>query len=123
MAGTRSAKPWTQTADGVALEVRLTPRSARDAIEGVERLADGRCVLKARVRAAPVEGEANAALARLIAKALGIAPRQVELTAGGAARLKRLRILGDGRELDALLERLTQGSAQASSKESAKGAA
>jgi uncharacterized protein len=121
MAGTRSAKPWTQTADGVALEVRLTPRSARDAIEGVERLADGRCVLKAR--AAPVEGEANAALARLIAKALGIAPRQVELTAGGAARLKRLRILGNARELDALLERLTQGSAQASSKESAKGAA
>jgi uncharacterized protein YggU (UPF0235/DUF167 family) len=119
MARVPSAKPWTQTADGVALDVRLTPRSLRDAIEGVERLADGHCVLKARVRAAPVEGEANAALARLIASALGVAPRQVELTAGGAARLKRLRISGDARDLDGRLERLTQGPA----KESAKGAA
>ena len=53
------------------LDVRLTPRGGRDAIEGVEQLADGRAVLKARVRAAPSEGEANAALCRLIADALG----------------------------------------------------
>lgn len=95
--------------DGVALDVRLTPRSARDAIEGIECLADGRSVLKARVRAAPVEGEANAALARLLAKALGIAPRQIAVTGGAAARLKRLRIRGDAGVLTAVLERLTQG--------------
>ena len=98
--------------DGVALDVRLTPRSARDAIEGIERLADGRSVLKARVRAAPVEGEANAALARLLAKELGIAPRQIAVTGGAAARLKRLRIRGDAGVLTAVLERLTQGPAK-----------
>ena len=101
-----------QVADGVALDVRLTPRGGRDAIEGVDYLADGRAVLKARVRAAPVEGEANAALQRLIAKVLGIAPRQIEFATGATARIKRLRIVGDARELDALLDRLTQASAR-----------
>jgi uncharacterized protein YggU (UPF0235/DUF167 family) len=90
------------------LDVRLTPRGGRDAIEGIERLADGRTVLKARVRAAPFEGEANAALCRLIAKALGLAPRHVELAAGATARVKRLRIAGDAGALAAELERLTR---------------
>lgn len=98
--------------DGIALEVRLTPRGVRDAIEGIERLADGRSVLKARVRAAPVEGEANAALQRLLAKELGIVPRRIAVTAGTAARLKRLRIQGDAGALTAMLERLTQGAAK-----------
>jgi uncharacterized protein (TIGR00251 family) len=98
-------------ADGVALDVRLTPRSGRDAIEGVERRADGRIVLKARVRAAPFEGQANDALCRLLAHELGLAPRQIEITAGEGARIKRLRIAGDPRMLDAVLDRLTKGSA------------
>jgi len=85
------AKPWVQLADGVVLDVRVTPRSARDAIEGIEYRADGRSVLKARVRAAPFEGEANDALRRLIASELGIAPRQVEIATGASARVKRLR--------------------------------
>jgi uncharacterized protein (TIGR00251 family) len=102
------SKPWIQLADGVALNVRLTPRSGRDAIEGIERRADGRTVLKAKVRAAPFEGQANAALCRFIAHELGLAPRQVEIAAGEGARIKRLRITGDPRMLDAALERLTK---------------
>jgi uncharacterized protein (TIGR00251 family) len=101
-----SSKPWVRVADGIALDVRLTPRSARDAIEGIECRADGRTVLKVRVRTAPVDGAANEALRQLIAKALGIAPRQVELAAGSAARLKRLHIAGDAPMLEAILERL-----------------
>jgi uncharacterized protein (TIGR00251 family) len=100
-----------RVADGIVLDVRPTPRSARDAIEGAECRADGRAVLKVRVRAAPVEGEANEALRRLIAKALGIAPRQVELTAGLAARLKRLQIAGDAQMLEAMLEHLLKETA------------
>jgi uncharacterized protein len=107
-----SAKPWVRLADGVALDVRLTPRSGRDAIEGVERRADGRPVLKARVRAAPFEGQANDALCRLIAHELGLAPRQVEITAGEGARIKRLRIAGDPQMLAAALNRLSKGSAK-----------
>jgi hypothetical protein len=98
-------------ADGVALDVRLTPRGGCDAIEGVERRADGRIVLKARVRAAPFEGQANDALCRLVAHELGLAARQVEITAGEGARIKRLRIAGDPRMLDAVLDRLTKGCA------------
>jgi uncharacterized protein YggU (UPF0235/DUF167 family) len=97
--------------DGIALDVRLTPRGGRDAIEGVERRADGRVVLKARVRAAPFEGQANDALCRLVARELRLAPRQVAIAAGEGARIKRLRIAGDPRMLDAALDRLTKGSA------------
>ena len=64
--------PWVVAANGVTLMVRLTPKGGRDAIDGIERLADGSVVLKARVSAAPSEGEANAALMRLIAKAVGV---------------------------------------------------
>jgi uncharacterized protein len=106
---TRSGKPWTPVAGGVTLDVRLTPRGARDAIEGIECRADGRAVLKVRVRAPPFEGAANEALRRLIARALAIAPRQVEIAAGAAARVKRLHVVGDPRALDAALDRLAKG--------------
>ena len=98
--------PWTTTADGVIVDVRLTPRGGRDAIDGIERRADGRAVLKARVRAAAQDGEANAALCRLLAEAVGTAPRQVTLLAGASARLKRIRIAGDAARLVAALTRL-----------------
>src|SRR5262245_31566639 len=78
-----AARPWVLQAGGLVLTVRLTPRGGRDAIDGIEVLADGRCVLKARVRVPPSEGEANAALIRLIAGALGVAPRTVTPVAGG----------------------------------------
>ena len=100
--------PWTATADGVIVDVRLTPRGGRDAIEGIERRSDGRAVLKARVRAAPSAGEANAALCRLVAHALRIAPRQVEILGGATARVKRLRITGETAALIAALGRLAE---------------
>jgi uncharacterized protein (TIGR00251 family) len=103
-----TTRPWTQTPDGVVLDVRVTPRGGRDAIEGVERRADGRAVLKARLRAPPVDGEANEALRRLVARALGVAPRQVDVAAGATGRVKRLQIAGDARILNAVLEQLTK---------------
>jgi hypothetical protein len=88
------------------LTVRLTPKGGRDAIDGIERLADGRSVLKVRVRAAPSEGEANDALIRLIAKALRVPPRDVTLAGGATSRVKRLTVTGDGPSLVAVLEKL-----------------
>jgi uncharacterized protein YggU (UPF0235/DUF167 family) len=93
-------------ADGLVLAVRLTPKGGRDAIDGIETMADGRCVLKARVRAAPFEGQANDALERLIAKALDVPARAVNLTAGATARIKRITVAGDAAGLAAKLERL-----------------
>jgi uncharacterized protein YggU (UPF0235/DUF167 family) len=95
-------------AGGVSLAVRLTPKGGRDAIDGIEQLADGRAVLKARVRAAPSEGEANDALVRLIAKTLGVPPRDVALSAGATARVKRLVIAGDAPRLIAALEQIVR---------------
>ena len=98
--------PWRLAGGGVAVSVRLTPKGGRDAIEGIATLADGRAVLKARVRAAPSEGEANEALGRLIAKAVGVPPRSVTLVAGATARIKQLAIAGDGQAIVAALEKL-----------------
>jgi len=101
-----AARPWTVQPGGIVLTVRLTPRGGRDAIDGIEMLADGRCVLKARVRVPAGEGEANAALIRLIARAIGVAPRAVTLVSGDTSRIKRLSIAGEGRALAAMLEKL-----------------
>ncbi|MBI2714225.1 MAG: DUF167 domain-containing protein [Rhizobiales bacterium] len=102
----RGRKPWTLAGAGVIVTVRLTPKGGRDGIDGIEILADGRPVLKTRVRAAPSEGEANDALRRLIAKAAGVPPRDVVLVAGATARIKRLTIAGDGPTLIAALEKV-----------------
>jgi uncharacterized protein (TIGR00251 family) len=99
-------RAWTLAGDGVIVAVRLTPKGGRDAIDGVDQLSDGRAVLKVRVRAAPSEGEANAALGSLIAKALGVPARDVSLLAGTTARVKRLAISGDGPALIATLEKI-----------------
>jgi uncharacterized protein (TIGR00251 family) len=100
------ARPWTAVAGGVALAVRLTPKGGRNAIDGIERLADGRAVVKVRVAAPPSEGEANDALIRLIAKAVGLAPRDITLAAGATARVKRLVLAGDPPTLIAALEKM-----------------
>lgn len=93
-------------AHGITVSVRLTPKGGRDAVDGVERLADGRAVLKARVRVAPSEGEANAALIALLAKTLKVAPRQVSLAAGATSRIKRVQIDGDPAALAAAMTAL-----------------
>lgn len=97
---------WNATASGLSVTIRLTPRGGRDALDGIETLADGRSVLKARVRAAPTEGEANAALVALLAKTLDVPRRTVTLAAGDTARIKRIVIEGDGAALAARLQHL-----------------
>ena len=99
------------------LEVRLTPRAARDAIEGETRLSDGRVVLAARVRALPEDGAANEALMRLIAKSCGVPRSSVTLVGGATSRLKTLRIEGDPAAISAALGLGGQGT------DSARGAA
>jgi uncharacterized protein (TIGR00251 family) len=99
-------RPWSTTAEGLVLAVRLTPKGGRDAIDGIEQLADGRVVLKARVRAVASEGAANAALLKLLARSVGVAARDVSLLAGATSRIKRLQIAGSGPALAAALEKI-----------------
>jgi uncharacterized protein len=104
------AAAWLAQADGVIVMVRLTPKGGRDSLDGVETLADGRAVLKARVRAAPSEGEANAVLGRLLAKTFGVAPSRVEIVGGSTSRIKRVKISGDTPALVATLEKIARAS-------------
>jgi len=90
----------------IRFAVRLTPKGGRDSIDGIEAMSDGRVVLKVRVRAAPFEGAANDALVTVLAKALGVPPRSVEIAGGATSRIKRLKIVGDGPALAAKLEKL-----------------
>ncbi len=105
------ARPWRAEAAGLSIVVRVTPKGGRDAIEGVEQLADGRSALKVRVRAAPHEGEANAALVRLMAKSLGVPARHVNVAAGTTTRIKRVQVAGAPAALASTLERLCAGAA------------
>ena len=85
---------WRAQADGIALWLRLTPKGGRDAVDGIETLSDGRRVLKARVRAAPENGKANAALIDLVAKLLRAPKSAVSIRAGETARIKQIFIAG-----------------------------
>jgi uncharacterized protein len=107
--GALGARPWAASAGGLVVVVRLTPKGGRDALDGIAQLADGSIVLKARVRAAPSDGAANAALVRLIAKAAGVPAGQVAIVAGATARIKRLRIAGDPAALTGALEKAAAG--------------
>ena len=91
-----------QTARGVVIAVRLTPKSSGDVVEGVEQF-DGKPVLKARVRALPEGGRANAALEALIANWLGVPRIDVAVVQGGRSRVKQVAIDGNGIALSALI--------------------
>lgn len=91
-----------KTPTGLIVAVRLTPKSARDAVEGIEEF-DGQTVLKARVRALPEDGRANAALEKLIAKWLGLPQSAVEVVQGSKSRLKQVAVNGNGIALSALI--------------------
>ena len=76
-------------AGAVSLRVRVAPRAAREAIAGVR---DG--ALLVRLTVPPIEGRANQALIRLLARSLDLPPGRIEIVAGASARTKRLRIAG-----------------------------
>jgi uncharacterized protein len=84
--------------------VRLTPSGGTDRIDGRARDEKG-AYLRARVRAAPENNEANRALEALIAKAFGVAKSKVSITRGHTARLKTLEIEGaEAAEIAAFIE-------------------
>jgi hypothetical protein len=96
-------KPWRHGAACVIAHFRLTPKSSKDAIDGLAETGDGPA-FQARVRAVPEDGAANAALEDLVARWLDVPKRSVSLVTGGKSRLKSLRIAGDAAVLDRILQ-------------------
>ena len=87
----------------LVLRLRVTPNAGIDRIEGFETRDDGSVVLRVRVKAVPDRGRANAAVAALVAAALGVPKSAVTLAAGETARLKTLHVSGDAAALAARL--------------------
>ncbi len=73
----------------VVFEVRVAPRASRSRVIGVQ---DG--ALKVALTAPPVDGAANDALRKLLAKTLGVSKSDVEIVRGDRARIKLLRVKG-----------------------------
>jgi len=71
--------------------VRLTPRSSANEIAGERSGA-----VLVRVTAPPVDGRANEALCRLIAKRAHVGVRSVSIVRGEGSREKLVRVQGMG---------------------------
>jgi uncharacterized protein len=99
--------PWRYSTQGISVALRVTPRGGRDDIDGVETLANGRAVVKVRVRAIADGGEANRAVTELLAKALGVPKAKVRILSGTTSRLKQIAIEGDPAKLGETLRKLT----------------
>jgi uncharacterized protein (TIGR00251 family) len=89
---------WLALGLTLKIAVRLTPRGGRDQIDGWALDPAGRPYLKVRVSAPPLEGEANAALEKLLAKTFKIAISRVSVVSGTTARLKQIQIEGLSQE-------------------------
>ena len=84
---------------GQLLDVRVVPRAGRSGVAG---LRDG--ALLVRLAAAPVDGAANAELIDVLARALDVPKRSIEIVAGDRSRSKRVRV--DGMPAPAVLAAL-----------------
>lgn len=105
----RKPAAWTRRFLLSRLRVRLTPAGGADRIDGRARDGEGQVYLRARVRAAPENNEANRALEALIAKAFDVAKGKVSVTRGATARLKTIEIEGaSDAEIAAFVDRFEE---------------
>lgn len=81
--------PISSVPKGVRIDIRVAPRSSRDAVLGEHAGA-----LKIALTAPPVDGEANAALVAFLAKKLGVAAKQIRIVHGERGKTKLLEVEG-----------------------------
>ena len=97
--------PWRYSTGGISVALRVTPRGGRDDIDGIETLANGRSVVKIRVRAIADGGEANRAVMELLAKTLGVPKARVKILSGVTSRFKQIAVDGDPKRLGEMLRK------------------
>lgn len=87
------SSPVFEFRDGALfLRIRLTPKSSRNAINGIMTMPDGRDLLKVSVNAIPEDGKANAELLRFLSKTLKIPKSALLLVSGESSREKLIKI-------------------------------
>ncbi|MFT3670604.1 DUF167 family protein [Aestuariivirga sp.] len=97
-----------QTAKGLHLFVKATPKASRDEVTGIVPLADGREAVAIKVTSVPEKGKANAAIVGLIAKSAGIPKSALEQVAGETDRNKVFRIVSHAEAVQTWAEGLSR---------------
>lgn len=90
LAGAEFARPDSKSGD-VLLDVHVMPNAAQTRLDGLYGEA-GQQAVKIRLKAAPVDGQANEALVKWLAQQLGLTQRDITLERGATGRRKQLRI-------------------------------
>lgn len=83
-----------ESEDALTFTVRVVPRASPSGVAGEH---DG--ALRVRVSAAPVDGAANEELIRILARALSVPRRNVEIVSGSISKIKLVRIRGAKRSV------------------------
>ena len=80
---------YTETAEGIVLNVKAQPRSSKAGVDGL--VGDA---VKVRIRSAPVDGKANRELIKTLAEAFGLPKSSVVFKSGETSKTKRLLLKG-----------------------------
>jgi len=95
--------PFSAVPDGVRVRVRVTPKAARNRVDGFHANVDGGLVLKVSVTVPPEKGKANAALIKLLAREWRLPRSSLSVSHGASERRKAVDIEGDAPQLMAKL--------------------
>jgi uncharacterized protein YggU (UPF0235/DUF167 family) len=96
---------WRSLPDGVAVAVKVQPKSRRPGIQGRSDSSRGPC-LRIGVSEAAEDGRANRAACTVLAKALDVPPSAITVTLGRTSRDKVLHVAGNISLIEARLESL-----------------
>lgn len=80
---------YSETPDGLVLNVKAQPRSSKAGIDGL--VGDA---VKVRIKSAPVDGKANKELVETLADAFGLAKSRVSFKSGETSKTKRILLAG-----------------------------
>ena len=80
---------YTQTSEGLLINVRAQPRSSRAGLDGL--IGDA---LKVRIRSAPVDGKANKELIETLADAFNLPKSRIVFKSGETSKTKRILLVG-----------------------------
>jgi uncharacterized protein (TIGR00251 family) len=81
--------PFRKTKDGITIEVKVEPRSSKKGISGVMEN-----VVRVKLTAPPVGGEANEQLIEVMSEATGVRKSDIRIVRGQSSKKKVIEIRG-----------------------------